>query len=148
MQKNRSLSWRMGAIVIVTCIAYVVGLLISMTIGGNYFTEFRLFGVQGYEATGLLGGYIFAVLGGMLLAKYFAKRTYSFSDVAVPTLAITLVSFLLTQIMSIGEFTLFTAYLPIFFAMSLGAEQKEEKQHLLFAVGVILILMLITAATY
>lgn len=148
MQKNRSLFWRMSAIVIVTFITYVVGLLTSMTIGGNYFTDFRLFGVQGYEATGLLGGYIFAVAGGILLAKHFATRTYSFSDVMLPTFAITLVSFLVTQITGVGEFTLFTAYLPIFFAMSLGTEQKEEKQHLLFAAGVILILMLITAAAY
>ena len=148
MQKNRSLFWRISAIVIVTFITYVAGLLISAVIGGNYFNDFRLFGVQGYEATGLLGGYIFAVIGGMLLAKYFAKRAYSFSDVMLPTLAITLVSFLVTQITSMGEFTLFTAYLPIFFAMSLGTEQKEEKQHLLFAACVILILMLITAVTY
>jgi hypothetical protein len=135
----------MSAIGIATFIAYVIGLLISMTIGGNYFTDFHVFGVQGYEATGLLGGYIFAVVGGVFLAKYFAKHAYSFSQVILPTLAMTLMSFLVAQITSIGEFTLFAAYFPVFFAMSLGTDQKEEKQYFLFATGVVLMLMLILA---
>lgn len=145
MQKERSFSSKISGVVLATFIAYVIGLLNASLIGGNYFTDFRLFGVQGYEATGLLGGYIIAVITGTLLARYFAKRAYDFSDLILPTLAMMLVSFLITQITQLGEYTLFTSYFPIFFAMSLGTEQKEEKQYLLFTSCVVFVLMIIIA---
>lgn len=40
-----------------------VGLFIGAMYGGNYATQFMFNGVQGYEATGLVGMYIGAVVG-------------------------------------------------------------------------------------
>jgi hypothetical protein len=33
----------------------IIFMLVGMNVGGNYFTNFELFGTKGYEATGYLG---------------------------------------------------------------------------------------------
>ena len=50
----------------------VIGTMIGMDIGGNYFTNFTFLGLRGYEATGQIG----MVVGGMLFAMigYFMPK--------------------------------------------------------------------------
>lgn len=53
----------LGGAIIFTAIGYVVGLIIGMNIGGNYFPDFVFMSGRGYEATGYLGGIIGAIIG-------------------------------------------------------------------------------------
>lgn len=48
---------------IVGIVLSIIGLLVGMNIGGNYYTEFEFLGQRGYEATGYLGAIIGAVIG-------------------------------------------------------------------------------------
>jgi len=48
----------------------VIGLLISMYIGGNYAEDFVFNGVRGYEATGQIG-FILGTLIGLILGWWF-----------------------------------------------------------------------------
>lgn len=64
-------------------IALVVGLVVfsflfAAGIGGNYFQEFRMFGVQGYEATGILGFWIGIGLGVIASLVLWRKRLRKF----------------------------------------------------------------------
>ncbi len=47
----------LGAILFIIPGAFA-GLMLGAVIGGNFFTGFRFAGVQGYEATGVLGAWI------------------------------------------------------------------------------------------
>ena len=37
---------------------FIIGLIVGIQIGGNYFTSFVFLGQRGYEATGLIGSWI------------------------------------------------------------------------------------------
>lgn len=55
----------------------ILGLLIGAFIGGNFMTDFKFNGVQGYEATGQIGAILGAVIGitvGMLIVIAIANR--------------------------------------------------------------------------
>lgn len=56
-----------------TTIGFVLGVLIGMTIAGNYFDTFELFGLRGYEAGGPLGGIIVATVF-FFLSVYLLKQ--------------------------------------------------------------------------
>lgn len=61
---------------IVFTIAFsIFTLLIGMSLGGNFFTNFELFGRRGYEAVGNLG-LIFGLVVGIILSIFFYWRTY------------------------------------------------------------------------
>lgn len=45
---------------------FIIGLIVGIQIGGNYFTSFVFLGVRGYEATGLIGSWIGLALFGFL----------------------------------------------------------------------------------
>ena len=51
----------------------ILGLLVGAFLGGNFATDFQLFGIRGYEATGILGLGIGLVLGALLGARW-ARR--------------------------------------------------------------------------
>ena len=51
----------------------IIGLLIGMSIGGNYDTGFEFMGGVGYEGTGYLGALIGAVLG-ILIGLFMAGK--------------------------------------------------------------------------
>lgn len=51
----------------------VAGLILGAFIGGNFFTGFRFAGVQGYEATGVLGAWIGAPAG-LILGGWLGRR--------------------------------------------------------------------------
>ena len=59
-------------IVIIAFIGGIIGLLIGMDIGGNYFTSFEFNGVRGYEATGQIG-FIVGILVFGLIATLCCK---------------------------------------------------------------------------
>ena len=62
-------------ILTLTFFTFIVGLifmLIGISIGGNFFTNFELFGARGYEATGNLGFYIGILIG--LVLSYFIYK--------------------------------------------------------------------------
>ena len=44
----------------------IVGFLVGTSIGGNYFTDFRLWTWVGYEATGWIGIIVGALLGAII----------------------------------------------------------------------------------
>lgn len=44
----------------------LIGLVIGMNVGGNYFTSFEFMDQRGYEAVGYLGAIIGAVVGALL----------------------------------------------------------------------------------
>ena len=46
-----------------TFIMTIIGLLVGMNIGGNYFTDFEFLGGRGYEAMGSLGSIVGGLLG-------------------------------------------------------------------------------------
>ena len=50
----------------ITFIMTIVGLLVGMTIGGNFFVDFEFLGGRGYEAMGTLGSIVGFVLGVVL----------------------------------------------------------------------------------
>jgi hypothetical protein len=45
---------------------FVIGLIVGIQIGGNYFTSFEFLGQRGYEATGLIGSWVGLALFGFL----------------------------------------------------------------------------------
>ncbi|MBS3987942.1 MAG: hypothetical protein KGZ38_08265 [Erysipelothrix sp.] len=45
---------------------FIIGLIVGIQIGGNYFTSFVFLGQRGYEATGLIGSWIGLGLFGYL----------------------------------------------------------------------------------
>ncbi len=55
----------------------VLGTMIGINIGGNYFTSFTFLGLRGYEATGqigmVVGGLLFAMIG-FFMPKVFLKK--------------------------------------------------------------------------
>jgi len=55
---------------------FVFGLLmlwLSSGIGATYFQSFRMFGVQGYEATGLLG-FLIGILAGIIVSLFLWRK--------------------------------------------------------------------------
>lgn len=68
--------------VVIGFIGMVIGTMIGMDIGGNYFVNFTMFGVRGYEATGqlgmIIGGVLFGFIGFLVPTMIFrakAKRS-------------------------------------------------------------------------
>jgi len=53
---------------------FVVGLIVGMQIGGNYFTSFVFLGQRGYEATGLIGSWVGLALFGFVGYKLLTYR--------------------------------------------------------------------------
>jgi hypothetical protein len=64
--------------ILLSTLAGIIGLplgwIIGATIAGNYFTSFTLFGVRGYEASGILGGLILAGILFGAVWQLFGKR--------------------------------------------------------------------------
>lgn len=56
--------------VLVVALLSVLGGLIGVYLGGNWWVNFRLFGVRGYEAVGLLGVFL-GLFSGLALAWRF-----------------------------------------------------------------------------
>jgi len=56
------------ALIVVTFMftGFIIGLIIGIQIGGNYFTAFVFLGQRGYEATGHIGSWIGLALFGFL----------------------------------------------------------------------------------
>lgn len=55
----------------------ILGLIIGAYIGGNFMTDFKFNGVQGYEATGQIGAILGAIIGvslGMFIVIAIANR--------------------------------------------------------------------------
>lgn len=63
----------LGIIILIALGSGFLGLIIGAGIGGSFFTEFRMFGVQGYEATGDLGGLIGIGIG-LIVGIWFTFR--------------------------------------------------------------------------
>ena len=51
----------------------ILGLFFGAFLGGNFATDFQLFGLRGYEATGILGLGIGLMLGALIGARW-ARR--------------------------------------------------------------------------
>ncbi|KAF5063731.1 hypothetical protein [Proteiniclasticum sp. QWL-01] len=77
---SRSVIFAVLGAVLFLVLGAVAGLVIGAVIGGNFFTEFRMFGVQGYEATGdlgaILGGLLGLILGARLGSRIGRPRTF------------------------------------------------------------------------
>ena len=52
----------------------LIGMLIGALIGGNYFTEFQLMGLRGYEATGQVGFILGGAAGLALSYRWLMSR--------------------------------------------------------------------------
>lgn len=50
-------------------------ILIATNIGGNYFTDFELFGVRGYDATAWIGMIVGLLISGGITYLIFRKRS-------------------------------------------------------------------------
>ena len=59
-------------LLVLTLFSTLLFLLIGISIGGNYFTDFEFLGGRGYEAMGNLGMFVGLILG--LSASYFIYR--------------------------------------------------------------------------
>jgi amino acid transporter len=63
--------------ILIVFLGMVIGTMIGMNIGGNYFTSFTFLGLRGYEATGqigmVVGGVLFAIIG-YLVIKIISKQ--------------------------------------------------------------------------
>jgi hypothetical protein len=70
MKQKILITFALCILIILVCT--IIGLIAGATIGGNYFTEFEAFGNRGYEATGILGALIGAVLG--FVGAYFCTK--------------------------------------------------------------------------
>jgi hypothetical protein len=59
---------RIVAVILIPLLLSLLGGVLGAYLGGNYWVNFSLFGVRGYEATGLLG-VLLGFLGGVLLSR-------------------------------------------------------------------------------
>ena len=64
---------RIIAVIGITLVSGIIGLVIGALIGGNYAQDFVFDGVRGYEATGQLG-FILGVVAGLFLSVWFIVR--------------------------------------------------------------------------
>jgi len=62
-----------GSLLLVALMSALSGLL-GAYLGGNYWENFRLFGVRGYEAVGLVGFFAGLLGGAILVRMLFLKR--------------------------------------------------------------------------
>ncbi len=54
-------------VLLLSFILGIVFMFLGMNIGGNYFANYEMFGVRGYEATGYLG-FIFGIVVGLVFS--------------------------------------------------------------------------------
>jgi hypothetical protein len=70
--------WKIFAAIIIlttsSLISAAVGLIIGALIGGNFFPNFVLFGLRGYEAMGVLGFILGFILGIITPTLLFGSR--------------------------------------------------------------------------
>jgi len=64
---------RIIAVIGITLVSGIIGLVIGALIGGNYAQDFVFDGVRGYEATGQLG-FILGAVAGLFLSVWFIVR--------------------------------------------------------------------------
>jgi hypothetical protein len=64
---------RIIAVIGITLVSGIIGLVIGSHIGGNYAQDFIFDGVRGYEATGQLG-FILCAVAGLFLSVWFIVR--------------------------------------------------------------------------
>lgn len=60
-------------LILVTIVFSILLLLIGATIGGNFFTDFEMFGRRGYEATGNIGLFLGVLLGSFISVTIYKK---------------------------------------------------------------------------
>ena len=64
---------RIIAVIGITLVSGIIGLVIGALIGGSYAQDFVFDGVRGYEATGQLG-FILGAVAGLFLSVWFIVR--------------------------------------------------------------------------
>ncbi len=72
--RRRILSALLGGAILMV-LGLVLGLIVGADIGGNYFTDFELGGLRGYEAVGNIGAWAGAVIGALLGAILGVKMS-------------------------------------------------------------------------
>lgn len=60
---NRKFIFSLGGAIILSLLGLIVGFMIGVNVGGNYFTSFEFLGGRGYEASGYLGAIVGALVG-------------------------------------------------------------------------------------
>lgn len=61
-----------GALLLVALLSALGG-LIGAYLGGNFWVNFTLFGIRGYEAVGLLG-FLLGLVGGLILIRHLIRK--------------------------------------------------------------------------
>lgn len=124
---------------------FVVGTLLGMVWGGNYFSAVQMFGTQGYEAVGPLVGYVLAAGVGAMWGKMKSAKRIPASVLAMPVAALMFFSLLIAQIAGQSEYLLFLAFFPMLAVFGMGAEEKDEQQFVGFlSLALIVIMMLVS----